>query len=24
MYELPMTPARVLTALGKVKQGGAA
>jgi xanthine dehydrogenase YagR molybdenum-binding subunit len=24
MYELPMTPARVLTALGKVKQGGVA
>jgi xanthine dehydrogenase YagR molybdenum-binding subunit len=24
LYELPMTPARVLTALGKVKQGGVA
>jgi CO/xanthine dehydrogenase Mo-binding subunit len=24
MYELPMTPARVLAALGKVKQGGGA
>jgi xanthine dehydrogenase YagR molybdenum-binding subunit len=24
MYELPMTPSRVLTALGKVKQGGVA
>jgi xanthine dehydrogenase YagR molybdenum-binding subunit len=24
IYELPMTPARVLTALGKVKQGGVA
>ena len=24
MYQLPMTPARVLTALGKVKQGGVA
>ncbi len=24
MYEIPMTPARVLAALGKVKQGGAA
>jgi len=24
MFELPLTPARVLSALGKVKQGGGA